>query len=81
MGMTGAAYALERLLHVPQLAHEKEHLIQLIKEMLPIINNDNSNSSIEVTSTILGNGGTHAVCAVIQKELGESMKSVCVCVC
>lgn len=71
VGLTGLAYTLHRLSCVPQLAHERDRLLESAKEMLPVMNYYISRHRVDVNAFIIGNPGTFAANAVIQKELGN----------
>lgn len=75
MGLTGAAYTYHRLAGIPQLAAEKERLMELARDLLVVITRSISHHKLDVAAFTLGNAGTYAVAAVIYKELGEGTVS------
>ncbi|XP_063841305.1 lanC-like protein 3 homolog [Scylla paramamosain] len=75
VGLTGAVYTYERLAGVTQLAPERDRLLELARDLLPVINHHLSNHRLEVAAFILGNAGTYAVSAVVSKELGNMEES------
>lgn len=71
VGLTGAVYTYHRLAGIPQLAAEKERLMELARDLLVVITRSISHHKLDVAAFTLGNAGTYAVAAVIYKELGN----------